>query len=82
MKLGPFSTREHVQITALGTEFAVAEILSTGVGFLIDKKWGTGPWFLVLGAIIGFVVGMYLIICAAGNMKEDEKLKRTKDGRR
>ena len=73
MGLGPFSKQDHVEITTLGTEFAVAEILGTAVGFLLDNKWGTTPWLLIAGAIVGFGVGFYIILRAAKQYPRQKK---------
>ena len=84
MSAGPFSKQDHVQITTLGTEFAVAEILGVVVGFWLDNKWGTSPWMLVLGAIGGFLLGLYIILRAAKEMERQTKIQKVKkeDGRR
>ena len=83
MAVGPFSKQDHVQITTLGTEFAVAEILGVGLGFWLDSKWNTSPWMLVLGAIGGFLLGFYIILRAAKEMEAQATRKQVKkkDGR-
>ena len=58
MALGPFSKQDHLEITTLGLEFAVSEILGAGAGYFLDKHWGTSPWCLVAGAIAGFALGL------------------------
>lgn len=42
------------QITAISMELVVLAVL----GFWLDSMWGTDPWLLVSGALIGFAVGM------------------------
>ena len=61
MKLGPFSAKEHLEITTLGMEFALAEIAGAGVGYWLDKKFYTTPWLLLAGVACGFIVGFYRI---------------------
>ncbi len=68
MKTGPFSKQEHVTITTLGLEFAVAEILGVGAGFWLDKKWGTSPWMILVGVFAGFALGFYIIWRTAQEM--------------
>ncbi len=84
MAFGPFSKQDHLEITTLGMEFAVSEILCTGAGYWLDQKCGTFPWCLVGGAAAGFALGLYQIIRAARNMAQQTKFKKveTKDGRR
>ncbi|MFP4634785.1 MAG: AtpZ/AtpI family protein [Nitriliruptoraceae bacterium] len=31
-----------------------------GIGWLLDRWIGTEPWLMVAGAVLGFVLGMYL----------------------
>ncbi len=85
MALGPFSKQDHLQITTLGLEFAVSEILCVWAGFWADKKLGSFPWGVVAGAAVGFALGFYQILRAAKQMAQDNaKLKKAeqKDGRR
>ena len=27
-------------------------------GYLVDNYWGTSPWFVIIGAVFGFYLGM------------------------
>ena len=50
------------QITTVSLEMA----LPAGLGYLADKRWGTEPWLICIGAILGFVVGLrHLLVMAA-----------------
>ena len=84
MALGPFSKGDHIEITTLGLEFASAVGLCTWAGYVLDKKWGSAPWLLVLGALVGFALGFYMIVRAAKNMSRagvNLKKAEKKDGR-
>lgn len=83
MAMGPFSSRDHVEITTLGTEFALSEILGAWLGYLADARWGTSPWCLIAGVITGFALGFYIILRAAGRMQRSHITKKAKkqDGR-
>lgn len=84
MPIGPFSAKDHLEITSLGTEFALLVILGTAAGWWLDNKWGTLPWCLLGGVLIGFACGLARIICAAkAAPKELKNLKKetNKDGR-
>jgi F0F1-type ATP synthase assembly protein I len=37
-------------------------ILLGGIGYAVDRWWGTAPWGLVIGLVLGIVVGFYEII--------------------
>ena len=77
MALGPFSAKDHLEITSLGTEFALAEIVGAAIGYWLDTKFGTLPWCLVGGVILGFALGLARIVQAARQAGKKEK----QDGR-
>jgi F0F1-type ATP synthase assembly protein I len=37
-------------------------ILLGGIGYAVDRWWGSAPWGLVIGLALGIVVGFYEII--------------------
>ncbi len=51
-------------ITSLGLEMA----LPCMGGYFFDRYFGTLPWGLVVGAILGFVLGMYQLIVLAAKL--------------
>lgn len=80
MQIGPFTPKDHLVITTLGLEFAVAVGLGAGAGYLADKHWHAAPWLTVTGVIAGFALGMYILIRQAKEMgrrdaqsKDDKK---------
>jgi len=78
MPIGPFSKQDHVQITSLGIEFATAVLAGGAIGFWLDKKWGIFPWMLLLGTLVGFSLGFY-VVCRAtqtGKKKQSSKVKK------
>lgn len=44
----------------LTSQFVSAVLAWTGIGWLIDRWLGTDPWLLAFGAMLGFVLGIYL----------------------
>ena len=37
-------------------------LLLGGIGYAVDRWWGSAPWGLVIGLVLGIVVGFYEII--------------------
>ena len=37
-------------------------LLLGGIGYAVDRWWGSAPWGLVIGLALGIVVGFYEII--------------------
>ena len=46
------------KVTTVGLEFALPALL----GVAIDRWWTTTPWATVIGAVLGFAVGMMHIL--------------------
>ena len=53
------------RMAGVGIEFVVAVALFAGIGYAIDRWRGTGPWGVLIGAAIGFAVGLRAMIRAA-----------------
>lgn len=80
MRMGPFTPQDHVIITTLGLEFAVAVALFTGVGYWADRRFDLLPWLSVCGVFAGFSLGMYMVVKEARRLsgskapqKDDKK---------
>ena len=76
----PFGPQDQLQIASLGTEFALTEIIGAGVGYWLDKKFGTLPWCLIGGVFLGFAGGLMRILQVAKQANR-EKNKGKQDGR-
>ncbi|MBF8300862.1 MAG: hypothetical protein HW394_1232 [Acidobacteria bacterium] len=48
---GPAATVSYTLIGAI--------LLLGGIGYALDGWWGTAPWFLFGGLVLGLVVGFY-----------------------
>lgn len=46
---------------SLTSEFISAVLVWTLFGWLADRWLGTDPWLVAFGAVLGFVLGMYLV---------------------
>lgn len=51
MKSGPAA--------AVGYTMSGAILLLGGLGYALDEWWGTSPWLLLGGLLLGLVVGFY-----------------------
>jgi len=52
----------------LSTELVVAVLVGAGLGWGLDKLFGTAPWLLVIGLGFGFVAGIKNTLRVAAKM--------------
>ncbi len=68
--------RELSPYLNIGYIFVVVVLLFTYIGYKVDEWKGTAPWFTLLGAILGIVVGFYQffkIVFAESKKHNDNK---------
>jgi F0F1-type ATP synthase assembly protein I len=53
------------RMTGLGLEFIAAVAVIGGIGWWADKRFGTLPWLTLVGAALGFAVGLWTVVKAA-----------------
>ncbi len=54
----------------LSTELVAAVAVGTIIGFILDKTFGTKPWFILIFFFVGVVAGITNVIRSAKNMQE------------
>jgi F0F1-type ATP synthase assembly protein I len=64
----------------MGVELITAVLMWAGIGWLIDRWLGTGPWFFAIGALIGNAAGLYLIWLRAERMSRDDPASSPNQG--
>ena len=52
----------------LGFEIVVPIVLGLLLGFWLDRRWGTGPWLLLTGILLGIAAGFYNFFRAVTGM--------------
>jgi F0F1-type ATP synthase assembly protein I len=51
--------RKGLRLAGIGMELAAAVLGLTLVGYWVDRHFGTAPWAVVIGAVVGLLGGMY-----------------------
>ncbi len=64
------------QASVMGVELIAAILTWTGIGYLVDRSLGTGPWFLAVGALIGNAAGLYLVWLRSARMAAADDARR------
>jgi F0F1-type ATP synthase assembly protein I len=66
-----------------GIQFAVALVLFIFLGSWLDKRFGTGPLFVLLGVVVGgggSFYSFYRKVVAAQKLDDEERRKRREAG--
>jgi F0F1-type ATP synthase assembly protein I len=53
------------RLVGLGFQFAGAIVLCVLAGQWADRRFGTDPWGVLSGAVVGFAAGFYALVKAA-----------------
>ncbi len=64
------------QVTAVSLEMAVP----AGLGYWLDNRWGTTPWLVVIGAVLGFIVAMRHLLEIAGRASKQNRPNQNRPG--
>jgi len=68
--------REVGRYTGFGLTWAISVLLFLGLGYWLDGRLGTLPWFTILGAFVGAAggfVSLYRGIIDAAQADEEER---------
>lgn len=60
------------------TTVAVELVLPALGGYWLDGRWGTAPWLLIAGVIVGAVVSMYHLLQMIGPTRDSGRGKADK----
>jgi len=63
---------DQLRYAGVGFEFAGAAAVFCLAGYFIDQHWQCQPYGLLIGAVLGIVVGAYLLIKAALMLNKEE----------
>lgn len=68
------------RLMGLGLQFVIAILLCMYAGMWLDTKLKTGPWLLLIGALIGASAGFYSMyrVLMSENKKFDEQDRQNK----
>ncbi|MDP9022154.1 MAG: AtpZ/AtpI family protein [Actinomycetota bacterium] len=69
--------------TAMLAEFVAAPLTWGAIGWLADTyAFHTSPWGVIVGGVLGFVLGNYLLylrMVADGGAADDERVRRARE---
>ncbi|PCI04177.1 MAG: hypothetical protein COB78_07545 [Hyphomicrobiales bacterium] len=63
------------QAMRLSTDFVAAILVGAGLGWAIDRFFGTTPWAMILFLLLGFCAGVLNVMRSAGLVAENRALR-------
>ena len=68
---------------SIASTISLEMALPAAFGYWLDGQWGTKPWLVIIGAILGFITGMLHLLEVAKKESQKSEVKKddTKDGR-
>jgi hypothetical protein len=64
------------EFAGVGLQFALVILVFTGVGYWLDKRFHSSPWFLLLGVLVGGGGGFYSIVRKATDATRRDEARR------
>jgi ATP synthase protein I len=71
----PAYWKKTLQFSTLGLEMGFSVVFGLVAGYYLDKWLGTGPIFLIILLIIGFIAGFKTVFVMGRKMMRDIKKK-------
>ena len=60
-----------VAMSGLGFEFVGAILVPGAIGWWIDRKAGTVPWVMLAGGLLGFMIGLRLLMRSVNRPRDN-----------
>lgn len=58
------SSRMMVRAVRIGSDFVATVVISTGLGWFVDRQLDTTPWVMLAMLLVGFAVGFRMVLKA------------------
>jgi F0F1-type ATP synthase assembly protein I len=62
---------EAMRLAQVGTMLVAPMLGLGGVGYFLDGRWGTKPWLMVAGLLLGMAGGFVNFVHVVTGMKDD-----------
>lgn len=74
----PIDAKKIKTMAVVGNAVLTKAVMMLGLGWgghQLDLKWGTGPWLMFLGAIVGMALGLWYVFIVAHRLGKDSEPK-------
>lgn len=70
--LDPDFLRQVGPAMALSVQLVFMTLAGLWVGQELDSRLGSSPWLMLLGACLGFAIGLYGFVRGLGSVEDDD----------
>jgi F0F1-type ATP synthase assembly protein I len=63
------ASADWMGMASLGFEFVFAILLPGALGWWLDGKFGTRPWIMLVGGLLGFMAGLRILMRSVSGTK-------------
>jgi F0F1-type ATP synthase assembly protein I len=70
---GGGNQRLYLRYTGLGLQMLMTMLAPGALGWWLDSKFGSFPWLLVAGAVVGVVVSMAVVVRTVMRMEGEDR---------
>lgn len=61
-------------------QFTGSALFGVAVGYGVDRWWGTKPWGLIIGGLVGSAAGFYAFITNATKLLNEQSKRQKQNG--
>jgi F0F1-type ATP synthase assembly protein I len=63
---------EAMRLAQVGTMLVAPMLGLGGIGYFLDGRWGTGPWLMVAGLLLGMAGGFVNFVQIVTSIRKDD----------
>jgi F0F1-type ATP synthase assembly protein I len=63
------ASADWMGMASLGFEFVIAVLVPGALGWWLDGKFGSAPWVMLAGGLLGFIAGLRILMRAVSGTK-------------
>jgi F0F1-type ATP synthase assembly protein I len=56
------ASADWMGMASLGFEFVIAVLVPGALGWWLDEKFGSRPWIMLAGGLLGFIAGLRILM--------------------
>ncbi len=67
--------KQFARVSVIGLEMGLSVAIGLGIGYLLDRLFGTRPWLMVIFFLLGVIAGFRSLLSLAKEIDKSERKK-------